>query len=357
MQQYSVKREVVMAIKTNPESWADYEISCRKQRKLTFLDQILILIDWSKIERIIRKKYKKFFNAVGNPAYPSLVMFKILLLQTWYDLSDPMTEDYLLNWIPASRFVGLSLASDVPDHSTICRFRNELKELDVYGKLFNEINRQLEEKKILVKKGAIVDATVIESSRRPRKVVKTESIPLDRQENEKPDTSVPEITYSDDTDAKWLVKGKKAVYGYKVHMSVDDRNGFILGGHVTGANVSDMNEIKQVVEESGVKEKSSVAADKGYASQNNRDMLKDKKMKSRIMRKAARGRELTEREKLFNRLISKFRYLVEQTNGILKQHYGFSRMRYLGCEKGEMEFYLKAMALNLKKAARLCFQV
>jgi IS5 family transposase len=86
-------------------------------------------------------------------------------------------------------------------------------------------------------------------------------------------------------------------------------------------------------------------------------MLKEKKMKSRIMRKAARGRALTEREKLFNRLISGFRYLVEQTNGILKQHYGFKRMRYLGCEKGEMEFYLKAMALNLKKAARLCFQI
>ena len=86
-------------------------------------------------------------------------------------------------------------------------------------------------------------------------------------------------------------------------------------------------------------------------------MLKDKKLKSRIMRKGARGRVLTEREKLFNRLISQFRYLVEQTFGILKQHYGFDRMRYLGSEKGEMEFYLKAMALNLKKGARLCFQV
>jgi IS5 family transposase len=250
-----------MAIKTKPESWADYEISCRKQKKFTFLDQILMLIDWARIERIIRKKYKKFFNAVGSPAYPSLVMFKILLLQTWYDLSDPQMEEALLDRISFVRFVGLSLASDVPDHSTICRFRNELKELGVYEKLFNEINLQLEEKKILIKKGAIVDATVIESSRRPRKVVDIGSVQLDREENEKPDM---EISYSDDKDAKWLVKGKKAVYGYKLHLAVDDRNGFILSGHVTGANVSDMNEIKQVVEESGLKEKLSVAADKGY---------------------------------------------------------------------------------------------
>ncbi len=96
---------------------------------------------------------------------------------------------------------------------------------------------------------------------------------------------------------------------------------------------------------------------RGNASQDNRDMLKEKKMKSRIMRKAARGRELTEREKIFNRLISGFRYLAEQTIGTLKHHYGFDRMRYLGCEKGEMEFYLKAMAFNLKKAARICFEV
>ncbi len=57
-----------MAIKTKPDSWADYEISCRKEKKVTFLEQILRLINWTRIERIIRKKYKKFFNAVGSPA-------------------------------------------------------------------------------------------------------------------------------------------------------------------------------------------------------------------------------------------------------------------------------------------------
>jgi transposase, IS5 family len=349
-----------MAIKTKLDGWADYEVGCRKQKKETFLDKVLNLIDWIRIERILRKKYKKFFNAVGSPAYPSLVMFKILLVQTWFDLSDPQMEEALLDRISFARFVGLSLASDVPDHSTICRFRNEILALGLYEKLFNEINKQLEDKSILVKKGAIVDATVIESSRHPRKIVETESIPEDRNEDNNKganDGNAPEIHYSDDTDAKWLVKGKKAYYGYKVHMAVDDRNGFILGGHVTSANRSDMNELKQVVEKSGLKEKSSVATDKGYASKGNRNMLKEKKLKNRIMRKAVRGHALTEREKLFNRLISGFRYLVEQTNGILKQHYGFNRMRYLGCEKCEMEFYLKAMALNLKKASRLCFQI
>jgi transposase, IS5 family len=347
-----------MAVKTKPESWADYEISCRKKVKVTFLDQILLLINWTRIERIIRKKFTKNFNAVGSPAYPSIVMFKILLVQTWYNLSDPEMEEALYDKISFIRFVGLSMTSDVPDHSTICRFRNELLRLELYEKLFQEINLQLEEKEILVKKGAIVDATVIESSRRPRKKIETESIPEDRKEDQTPATaSEITVTYSDDTDAAWLVKGKKIVYGYKVHMAVDNRNGFILGGHVTGANVSDMNQIEKVIEESKMKKGSIIAADKGYASKDNGNMLKEKKMKNRIMKKAARNRPLKDREILFNRLISKFRYLVEQSNGILKKHYGMIRMRYLGCQKGGMEFYLKAMALNLKKAVRLCFQV
>lgn len=342
-----------MAVKTKRDGWADYEITCRKQKKLTFLDQVLMLIDWTKIERIIRKKYKKFFNAVGSPAYPSLVMFKILLLQTWYDLSDPMAEEYLLNWIPASRFVGLSLASDVPDHSTICRFRNELLELGLYDKLFNEINRQLEEKQILVRKGAIVDATVIESARRPRKVVETESIPEDRKDeddNQNNGGNAPEIHYSDDTDAKWLKKGKNATYGYKAHICVDSEDGFILGGHVTSANVSDMNQLEKVIDESNIPEGSDLLTDKGYASANNREMVTEKKLNDKIMRKAVKGKALTEEDIKWNREISKVRYKVEQVIGILKKHLGFIRMRYLGTVKGEMEFYLKATALNLKKA-------
>lgn len=345
-----------MAVKTKPDGWADYEVSCRKQKKLTFLDQVLNLIDWRRIERIIRKKYKKYFNAVGSPAYPSLVMFRILLIQTWFDLSDPQMEETLLDRISFVRFAGLSLASDVPDHSTICRFRNELMEHGLYEKLFNEINRQLEGKGILVKKGAIVDATVIESARRPRKVIETESIPEDRKEDDD-DSDPPNISYSDDADAKWLKKGKKAVYGYKAHLSVDTEHGFILGGHVTGANVSDMHQLERIIGASGLADGSEILADKGYACEENRRKVTEIKMKDRIMKKAARNRALTENEKMWNREISKIRYKVEQTIGLLKKHLGFYRMSYIGTEKGQMEFYLKSMALNIKKAIRLCVQV
>jgi IS5 family transposase len=348
-----------MAVKTKLDGWADYEVSCRKKRKLSFLDNVLLLIEWTRIERIIRKKYKKFFNAVGSPAYPSLTMFKIMLLQTWYDLSDPQTEEALLDRISFARFVGLSLASDVPDHSTICRFRNELLELGLYEKLFNEINKQLEEKGILVRKGAIVDATVIESSRRPRKVVETERIPEDRKEEDDKDDNdgnAPEIHYSEDTDAKWLKKGNKSIYGFKAHLAVDTERGLILAGHVTSANISDMHQLDQVVEECNLPKGAEVLTGKGYACESNRKILDNRKLKDKIMKKAARNRALTEEEKKWNNEISKIRYKVEQTIGLLKKNLGFTRMRYLGTGKRRDGILFESNGIKPKKIrAFICF--
>ena len=196
-------------------------------------------------------------------------MFKLLLLQRWYGLSDPGLEEALNDRISFIRFSGFSLASSLPDYSTICRFRNSLLELGLYEKLFEEILRQLEGRGLLVQEGAIVDATVIESSRRPRKVV--EIIPEDRKEEETVTPSV--VSYSNDVDATWIKKGKKPYYGYKAHVSVDAKDGYVLGGHVTPANVADTTELEKLVDELDLPEGSMIFADKGYASENNSTIL------------------------------------------------------------------------------------
>ena len=203
------------------------------------------LIDWKPIEKILRKKYRKVASADGRPAYPPVPMFKLLLLQRWYGLSDPGLEDALSDRISFIRFSGFSLGSTLPDHSTICRFRNTCMELDIYEKLFAEINRQIEFHGLLVKEGAIIDATIVESSRRPRKVI--EVMAEDRGEEET-DTPPPQITYSDDHDATWVRKGKKPYYGYKTHVVVDTKEGFILNGHVTPAHVADTTEFENLME-------------------------------------------------------------------------------------------------------------
>jgi IS5 family transposase len=108
---------------STPPSFADYFMEQRKHSNV-FLDKINILIDWKGIEKLLRKKYKKTESADGRPAYPPLPMFKLLLLQRWYGLSDPGLEEAVNDRISFIRFSGFSLSGSLPDHSPICRFRN-----------------------------------------------------------------------------------------------------------------------------------------------------------------------------------------------------------------------------------------
>jgi len=328
--------------------FADYLIEQRKHSN-AFLDKMDQFIDWNHIGKLLKKKYKKTMSADGRPAYPPLPMFKLLLLQRWYGLSDPGLEEALNDRISFIRFSGFSLASSLPDYSTICRFRNSLLELGLYGKLFEEILRQLEGRGLLVQEGAIVDATVIESSRRPRKAV--EIIPEDRKEKET--VAPPVVSYSNDVDATWIKKGKKPYYGYKAHISVDAKDGYVLGGHVTPANVADTTQLEKLVDELDLPEGSMLFADKGYASENNRAILTRKKLGNGIIDKAVRNKPLTSIQIIINKLISSIRYKVERSIGTLKRGYRFFRMRYLGLRKGNMEFLLNSIAFNLKKAAAM----
>ena len=326
---------------------ADYVVS-RRKRKECFLDEIDRLIDWNPLEKLLRKTLKRVVNAVGNPAYPPLPMFKILLLQRWYNLSDTAVEEALYDRFSFVRFVGLSLDHDeVPDATTICRFRQSLVEHNVQKRLLDKLNHQLQRRGLLVREGAIVDASVVSSARRPLKVL--DVLPQDRQEGNEDGTDVT-ISYSDDAEAAWLRKGNRAYYGYKIHAATDTRDGFVIGGHATPANRSDTEEFVAILDEVDAKAGESIFADKGYSSQLNRYVLRVRGLSDGIMHKAARNRELTLAERAANRQISSVRSKVERAFGTLKRGYGFFRARYLGLAKVELEFLLNAMAFNLKKA-------
>ncbi len=160
---------------------ADFAVA-RRKRKPDFFDAVGKAIDWEPISKFLNKKLNRKANVVGNPAYPALLMFKILLLQKWYKLSDPAMEEMLINHLGFLRFVGLSVEQDVPDETTICRFRNGLVALGILEKVNEMILMQLEHAGVLVREGAIVDASIIESACRPRKV--TEVMPEDRNETD-----------------------------------------------------------------------------------------------------------------------------------------------------------------------------
>jgi IS5 family transposase len=330
-------------------SFGDLELSGRRMKD-TFLDKVNEIIDWKLIERAVRRNYRKNAAADGRPAYPGLPLFKMLLIQRWYNLSDPALESAMCDRISFLRFVGFSLEDPVPDETTICRFRNALAKRNLFGRLLEEINGQLEAKGLLVRSGAIVDAGLISSSRRPRKVL--DVMPEDRKEEEADSFK---LSYSDDVEASWVRKGNTPHYGYKMHMAVGTTAGFVLGGHITPANVSDTGEFRRLVEHLKLRPGAKLFADKAYASAKNRDFLEQCGYGDGIMHRAVRGRPLTEDQKSFNKRISRIRYKVEQGFGTLKRQYGLFRARYVGRVKTEAEFLLTAAAFNIKKAVNMAF--
>lgn len=322
---------------------------CEAKNRIGKENQLLklsLMLDWKRIGAMLEGLYLYEINGKGGQKpYDSVKMFKALLLGQWHGLSDASLEDALRLRLDFMMFTGLE--DDVPDETTLCRFRNRLidEELDV--ELFDEVNRQLEEigLKVEQSKGAVVDATIIESAARPNKVVK--SMPNDREEDAGDDAPKNEIEYSKDPDARWLKKGKRYHFGYKGFVTTDSEDGYIENVHVTPANES---EVKNLGNALGNVEPERVYADKGYASAKNREYLKSRGIKDGILSKAARGKPLTKHQKVRNKLLSKVRFKVEQAFGTLKRRFKAGRATYIGLKKVAAELRFKAIGFNLLKA-------
>lgn len=330
------------------------------------------LIDWQPIKEQLSRVYKNEYKNVGGvKPYSSLSMFKAILLQSWHSLSDPKLEEALRLRIDFMLFTGMGIESASPDETTICRFRNRLVKKGLDKKLFEEINRQLELRGLKVEKatGAVIDASIIESAARPNRCIE---ISIDREEdnsaeedsaessnsNDIPESSNVEPAESEevtmhesaDPDAKWLKKGKKSYFGYKLFTSIDDIDGYATGVDVTPANRSETKHFAEFMDDVPCKKKARLYADKGYASKENRRILKEKQLKDGIMEKAYKGKPLSERQKQKNRLISTKRHIVEQGYGTIKRIFNFRRASYMGIEKVKAEAFRKATCFNLLKA-------
>lgn len=338
--------------KQNQISFADLAVS-RRRIKEDFFNQINLLIDWRPINNLINRHYKKGVSAVGRQSYPGLVLFKITLLQTWYNLSDYEVEDQVSDRISFGRFVGISLGDDVPDHSVISRFRTTMTDAKAYDKLLNKINKQLSKHQILVHTGVIVDASITDSPRAP-KGKKTQEIVEDRNEdNGCVEVKLePKLKPGVDKDGSWTKKAGRFRFGYKQHTGVDG-NGLVLALTTTTAKESDTKNLKGVLDKIDLPKGATVEADKGYKSKENDELLKIGKFKNRILRKAYKNTPLTYREKQINKAISKTRYKVERTFGSMVSWFGAGVARYIGIEKMHTQHLMQAIAYNLYRAPRI----
>lgn len=238
------------------------------------------------------------------------------LLQSWYGLSDYEVEDRINDSISFSYFCGLTIEQPSPDHSTLSRFRTALTKEHAFEVLFKEINRQLEQHCIIVKQRAIVDASVIDTPLRPKGKSQFE-VTVDR-EDETEVTVEKKYPDSVDKDGAWLKKRGKYHYGYKKH-HVTDEEGLVLGVLTTKASVNEIANLEEVLDTADLPSGIPIKADKGYQSAKNAELLKTRKLKNHILKKAKKNQPLTQREKKFNKLVGKTRFKVERTFGGIKR--------------------------------------
>ncbi len=334
----------------------------RRTRKNTFLRQIDQIIDWSKIEKEINKVYKKGKSVDGRPSYSGLLLFKMQLLQIWYNMSDPGVEDFVNDSLGAMRFCGLQLEDSVPDHSTLSRFRSELVAKKAYDRLLRKMNDQLKSKGIMLKEGkAQVDASLTDSPWKPKGkkeyVIATDREEenrneADQQKEQKHQKLIEKTKPGVDSEARWTKKRGKLYYGYKHQIATDD-DGLVEAVHTTTANEHDSKGLKPVLKKVPTPKKKAALTDKGYKVPDNDDYLKEENIKNRIQHKAYRNRPLTTWQIQFNKLISKQRYKVERTFGGMSRWFGAGTARYKGLAKNHGQHVMEAIAHNLKRSPGL----
>jgi IS5 family transposase len=317
--------EASLAIKrTGQLGFADAVVAGSGNGALRKVDH---LVRWYRFEQLLSKLRD---GGPGRAAWPPLVLFKALLVGSLYGLSERELEAALDDRLSFRRFVGLGLEEGVPDHSVLNRFRNELVQLGLFDGLFGELDKQLETAGVMLRRGTMLDATVIEAVSRP------------------PSGDRPSL----DADAGFAKRQGKAgsVFGYKAHVGVDQGSGLIRAVLTTPANVNDTTPADQLIRG----DERVVWADAAYHTHARHGALKARGIKPRLARRANRHHpELSARLKLYNRLIARRRAAVETTFATLKQRMKLGPIRYRGLIKAGAQITLAAMAFNLRRWAAI----
>ena len=305
------------------------------------LQRVSELVDWGAIESLLSGLRS---GSMGAPGYPSLALFKALLLQQWYGLSDPGLEEALVDRLSFRHFLGLSLSEPVPDHSTLWRFREQLAKSGLAERAFALITGQIEGSGFVLRRGTLIDASLIRSAVNPPA---PPDPPLPPDANGRPASKL--VKSPRDPDAAWTRKESKYVFGYKMHLAMDQGSRIIRRVVFTPANVNDTVPADALI----CGDEAIVYADKAYDSKARRARLKAMGIRDGIMRKHNRWHDLNPWAMRRNAVISHRRAPVEPLFALLKRVYGLTRARYRGLARNATAFQLAATAINLQRWARM----
>jgi IS5 family transposase len=337
-----------------------FDIATCTDKLTTMGDPLVALnthIDWEAfrpdLERIHQKSRKS--NGGAKPL-DVVLMFKVLVLQQLHNLSDQKIEYQIRDRLSFMRFLGLQLASRVPDEKTIWLFRERLKEKQLVEVLFARFHEQLEARGYVARAGQMIDATFIEvprqhNNREDNATIKEGSVP----EAWKADTPQAKAKLAQkDTQARWAKKNNDTHYGYKNHINADEKNKLIQSYAVTDAAVHDSAVLEELLDhrldECG--DKRPVYADSAYRSADKQAALNEAQIESQIHEKGVRGKPLTEEQKAANRIKSKTRARVEHVFGSQAQMGGHI-VRTIGKLRAAVKIGMMNLVYNMRRLGQL----
>ena len=313
------------------------------------LERLNRFINWENFrhmlnEALVPRDQKK---PGGAAHYDYVFMFKILIIQRFYNLSDEQTEFRINDSLSLQRFLGITLSDKVPDHNKIWDYRERLKKTKVLEKIFRQFDEQLEKEGIVGKAGVIIDATFVETpkqrnSREENAKIKAGETPEEWKDN-------PHKLCHKDTEARWTTKNRQRYYGYKNHTKVDAQSKIVREFCVTSANVHDSKAVEKLINKTD--KGKTIYADSAYVGPEIVKVLNAQEMKNQIHEKGYRGRPLTEEQKKENRKKSKTRCRIEHVYGYMENSMNGCGIRSIGRERAACQIGLMNIVYNLCRYA------
>lgn len=307
------------------------------------LETLQNAIDWEMFRPVLNKAMKKTHRgAGGRPAYDYLMMFKILVLQRIYNMSDEQTEFQINDRMSFMRFLGLGLNDTVPDAKTIWKFRDDLTKAGVLKQLFDLFLKRLENENLITRTGTIVDATFVEAPRprytkEEKEQINSGEIPESYQGN------VHKIRQSD-FDARWTQKRGIAHYGYKDHIKVDSDSKLITDYAVTAASTHDSQPMPGMID----KKDKVIYGDSAYWGNPVKEAM-PKGVETRINERGTKQKPLTEEQRKNNREKSKIRSRVEHVFAYMNNSMNGTSVRSIGLQRAEFSTGLLNLVYNIRR--------
>jgi IS5 family transposase len=308
------------------------------------LDKLIKHIDFDMFRDLLETNLSKIAKGKGGRRpYDYVLMFKILILQRYYNVSDDQIEYQINDRMSFMRFLNLTIADDVPDSKTIWNFREQLIDLGIVDALFTLFLNELETLNLIVNEGKIVDASFIEvpkqrNSREENLEIKAGNTPESFEKN-------PHKKSQKDLDGRWTKKNNVSYYGYKNHIKVDSKSKLIVKYEVTDASVHDSQVLESLLEDHDSYE--DLYGDSAYRGETQQNSISEKEMIDKTCKKGYKNNPLTEQDKAINREKSRIRSRVEHIFGFMEGSMNGMNLYAIGIKRIEGLVGLMNLTYNM----------